>query len=85
MRNQVTVFSSDSNTMGLGFQVLAAARAAKAGKDLDEILSILEQVKLTSGVAFTTPHIEYLKAGRPDQSYSVFFRFDYKSYTGHGS
>ena len=59
----VTVISSDSNTMGLGFQVLAAARAARAGKDMDEILSIIEQVKSTSGVVFAAPHIEYLRRG----------------------
>lgn len=59
----VIVHSSDSNTMGHGFQVLAAARAAQAGKDLDEILSILEHVKYTSGVVFASPHIEYLRRG----------------------
>ena len=60
---RVVVVSSDSNTMGHGFQVLAAARAAQAGKDLNEILSILEHVKYTSGVVFATPHIEYLRRG----------------------
>jgi DegV family protein with EDD domain len=59
----VTVFSSDSNSMGLGFQVLAAARAARAGKSLQDVLSIVEHVKHTSGLVFATPHIEYLLRG----------------------
>ncbi|MEJ2448667.1 MAG: DegV family protein [Anaerolineales bacterium] len=59
----VRVISSGSNTMALGFQVLAAARAARSGKDIDEVLAILENLKLTSGVVFATPHIEYLRRG----------------------
>ena len=59
----VTVFSSDSNSMGLGFQVLAAARAVRKGKNLEEVLSILAHVKQTSGVVFAAPHIEYLRRG----------------------
>ena len=49
--------------MGLGFQVLAAARAVRDGKELDEVLSILEYVKRTSGVIFAAPHIRYLLRG----------------------
>jgi DegV family protein with EDD domain len=59
----VTVFSSDSNSMGFGFQVLAAARAAREDKSLDEVLNILEHVKRTSGVIFAAPHIKYLLRG----------------------
>jgi DegV family protein with EDD domain len=70
---QVTVFSSDSNTLAHGFQVLAAARAARAGKDISEILSILERLKRTSGVVFATPHIEYLKRGGRINHIQYFF------------
>lgn len=59
----VTVFSSDSNSMGLGFQVLAAARAIREGKDLHSVLNILDHVKRTSGVIFAAPHIKYLLRG----------------------
>ena len=59
----VTVFDSGSYSMGLGFQVLAAARAARDGKDLDEVLEILEQVKGKTGVLSALPHIEYLLRG----------------------
>ena len=59
----VTIVSSDSNSMGLGFQVLAAARAAREGKGLDEVLTILERVKQTTGIVFAAPHIKYLLRG----------------------
>jgi len=59
----VTVFDSGSLSMGLGFQVLAAARAARDGKDLAEVLEILEQVKHKTGVFAALPHIEYLLRG----------------------
>ena len=69
----ITVFSSDSNSMGLGFQVLAAARAAREGKDLSEALAILNQVKLSSGVIFAAPHIEYLRRGGRINHIQYFF------------
>jgi DegV family protein with EDD domain len=59
----LTVFDSGSNSMGLGFQVLAAARAARDGKELHEVLEILEQVKRNTGVLSAFPHIEYLLRG----------------------
>jgi DegV family protein with EDD domain len=70
---QVTVVSSDSNTMAHGYQVLAAARAAREGKDLDEILTILKRLKLSSGVVFASPHIEYLKRGGRINHIQYFF------------
>ena len=69
----VTVISSDSNSMAFGFQVLAAARAARKGKNLDEVLAILEQVKQTSGVVFAAPHIEYLLRGGRANHIQYFF------------
>ncbi len=69
----VTVISSDSNSMGLGFQVLAAARASREGKDLDEINSILNYLKLTSGIVFAAPHIEYLRRGGRISHIQYFF------------
>jgi DegV family protein with EDD domain len=38
----VTVFDSQQLTLGLGFQVLAAARAAAAGRSLGEIVEMLQ-------------------------------------------
>jgi DegV family protein with EDD domain len=59
----VTIIDSDSNTMALGFQVLAAARAAREGKGLDEVISIVKRVKDTCGVVFSVPNLDYLRRG----------------------
>jgi DegV family protein with EDD domain len=69
----VTVFSSDSNSMGLGFQVLAAARATREGKDLDEVLTVLDRVKQTTGIVFAAPHIKYLLRGGRINHIQYFF------------
>lgn len=69
----VTVVSSDSNSMALGFQVLAAARAARDGKDLNEVLAILNHVKLNSGVLFASPNVEYLRRGGRINHIQYFF------------
>ena len=71
--NQVTIFSSDSNSMGEGFQVLAAARAAREGKSLDEILSGLEQIKKVTGVVFASPNVKYLQRGGRINHIQYFF------------
>jgi len=59
----LTLIDSDSNTMGLGFQVLAAARAAKNGKGLDEVISIVNAMKNRCGVVFSVPDLDYLRLG----------------------
>jgi len=70
---RVTVFSSDSNSMGHGFQVLAAARAARAGKSVDEILPILDEIKRNTGVVFATPNMKYLQRGGRINHIEYFF------------
>jgi DegV family protein with EDD domain len=59
----VTVLDSGANGMGHGFQVLAAARAAREGKDLDEILGIVKKVQPNTGTLAALPHTEYLLRG----------------------
>lgn len=59
----VTIFNSNSTSMGLGFQVLAAARAARQGKDLPEILSILTRARGATGVLFAVKDLDYLVRG----------------------
>lgn len=59
----ITIVDSESNGMGLGFLVLAAARAARQGKDIDEILGIVEQAKITTGIVFAVKDIQYLRRG----------------------
>jgi DegV family protein with EDD domain len=41
----VRVFDSQSLSMGMGFQVLEAARAAERGRSMEELLSLLEDVR----------------------------------------
>lgn len=59
----LTLINSSSNSMGLGFQVLAAARAAKHGFGRDEIMSIVERVRQRSGVVFSVSNLDYLRRG----------------------
>lgn len=59
----VTVVDSKGPTMTLGWQVLAAARAAVNGSDIEHILTLVEQVrkKLVQLVSMDT--LEYLQKG----------------------
>lgn len=59
----VTVLDSTGTSMGMGWQVLAAARAADAGTDLNGILDKIDRVRrrITQIVALDT--VEYLNKG----------------------
>jgi len=59
----VTVLDSTGTSMGMGWQVLAAARAADAGTDLNGILDKVDRVrrKITQIVGLDT--LEYLSKG----------------------
>lgn len=59
----VRVVSSDSNSMGFGFQVLAAARAARAGADREQVVHLLEKTRERSGVIFAITNTRYLLTG----------------------
>jgi DegV family protein with EDD domain len=59
----VRILDSGSNTMGLGFQVLAAARAAQAGKTIDEVIEVVERAQETTGVVFAVKDVSYLRRG----------------------
>ena len=59
----IRILDSDSNTMGLGFQVLAAARAAHGGKTIDEVIELVHQVRENTGVVFTVEDLDYLRRG----------------------
>lgn len=69
----ITLVDSDLNTMGLGFVVLAAARAAKQGKSLDEVLDLIGRVQKASGVVFSVPDIAYLRRGGRINTIEWFF------------
>lgn len=59
----IRVVDSLSTTMGLGFCVLAAARAAAAGKSLAEVVAAAEGVRDRVHVLFAVDTLEYLYRG----------------------
>ena len=59
----VNVFDSMTLSGGERFQVLAAARAAKAGWNLKSILERLEKIRENTEVVYTLETLEYLARG----------------------
>ena len=59
----IEIFDSESVAMALGFQVLAAARAAQDGANLAECKAIAEKAKQNSGVVFAVKTLEFLHRG----------------------
>lgn len=60
---KVHLVDSLSTSMALGFQVLAAARAAEAGASLADILKAAESAHERSGVYFAVDTLEFLHRG----------------------
>lgn len=61
--DRVQVLDSRSSSMGMGFAVLAAARAAQAGLSLEEVKQIAQQALDNSGILFVVRTLEYLAKG----------------------
>jgi DegV family protein with EDD domain len=59
----IELVDSRSVSMGLGFQVLAAVRAAEEGASPDEILDAIYRVRASMFVFFTVDTLEYLHRG----------------------
>jgi DegV family protein with EDD domain len=59
--NRVTVVDSGSLSMGVGFQVLAAAEAAESGADLEMALATLESTRRRLHVFAALDTMEYLR------------------------
>lgn len=59
----VTVVDSRNNSMGLGWQVIAAARARDAGGNLEAMLAAAEKVRKNMVYYVTLDTIEYLSRG----------------------
>jgi DegV family protein with EDD domain len=59
----IELVDSRSVSMGLGVQVLVAARALKAGKALEEALVLVKQCSDTSDLIFAVETLEYLHRG----------------------
>ena len=61
--HRLHVMDSRSLSLGLGWQVLAAARAREKGAGVDEILAAAERVRDTSSLLLTLETLEYLHRG----------------------
>jgi DegV family protein with EDD domain len=59
----IELVNSKSAAMELGFQVLAAVRAAEAGKSFEEVVAIAEGAKKHTGVYFVVDTLEFLHRG----------------------
>jgi DegV family protein with EDD domain len=60
---RVEVIDSNATAMAMGFVVLAAARAAQAGKSFDEVVKIARETIPCVGVVFTVATLEFLRRG----------------------
>jgi len=62
---EIEVFDSLSISIGTGYQVIAAARAAEEGKGMGEIIQILEGIRSGMSLYFTPSTLKYLqRSGR---------------------
>lgn len=59
----IEIFDSESVAMGLGWQALMAARAAKEGATLAECREVAERARPKTGVVFAVDTLEYLHRG----------------------
>ena len=59
----IELVDSRSVSMGLGVQVLVAARALRAGKTLDETLALVKQCRDSTDVIFAVDTLEFLRRG----------------------
>jgi DegV family protein with EDD domain len=59
----IELVNSKSAAMELGFQVLAAVRAAEAGKSFEEVVALAEGAKNHTGVYFVVDTLEFLHRG----------------------
>jgi DegV family protein with EDD domain len=60
---EIEIIDSRSNSMQLGYAAIVAARAAREGKSMPEIVKIVEDNKKRSRFLFVPDTLEYLKKG----------------------
>jgi DegV family protein with EDD domain len=60
---RVEVVDSRSTSMGLGFQAMAAAEAARAGASLEEVVEAVRRVQYRLQVIFVVDTLEFLHRG----------------------
>jgi DegV family protein with EDD domain len=61
--DKINIIDSNTTAMAMGFQVLAAARAAKDGASLKECTQIAEKARKHTGVYFVVDTLEFLRRG----------------------
>ncbi len=61
--DRITVIDSNATAMALGFQVLAAARAARDGAGLEDCKRLVEESRTHVGVYFAVDTLEFLHRG----------------------
>jgi len=59
----VHIIDSDSVSLGFGLMAIAAARAAEQGQDAQSILKLVDNLKKQMNVIFTVKTLEYLHKG----------------------
>jgi DegV family protein with EDD domain len=73
---QVTFFDSGKLAMGLGWQVIYAARAARQGRSLGEVLQVLRNVKPRTHLFAALDTLEFLRrSGRVNALVARFGQF----------
>jgi DegV family protein with EDD domain len=60
---KVTIIDSNSTAMAMGFQILAAARAAEQGASLADCKALVEKARDHTGVYFVVDTLEFLHRG----------------------
>ncbi len=63
MAEKISILDSTSVAMGMGFHVLAAARASQGGESLEECRKLAEEARKHTGVFFTVETLEFLRRG----------------------
>jgi len=62
-QTRIEIVDSLSTAMALGFQVLAAARAAEAGRTLAEVTDVARSAAAHTGIVFAVDTLEFLHRG----------------------
>jgi len=70
---KVTILDSQSTSMAMGFQVLAAARAIEDGANLEDVIAVAEKARDHTGVYFAVDTLEFLHRGGRIGGASKFF------------
>ena len=60
---KIEIVDSTTNSMEMGYHVIQAARAAKSGESIDEVVKVAEETRDRSRFIFVPDTLKYLKKG----------------------